>query len=1019
MDSGIAGCRATCKNITSLYARELDNFLSEFVLQASTNQSPEPYNIISVSEKAKYFISGDADIRRFFSLMDRCREDEIIMHLAEHQTNAANGLMIDLDRYQLSPKRVFTDEILTMLSDILGSAVAKVLDITERKGDRSFHVFFIAKPVVVLDKFKTESDPLHRQIYKDGMHILLPEYWFAKKIRRQIIANFKEMIVTDELVSEILKADAADSEIGQMVDGNAASVPNHFFGSCKVGKIPYQLVSVSRITIMGSRVHSESIEITKTGTQITLRGIKSTIPANISLAYELSCCFSLVPTQDFAVWLIKREPKCIEIAAAAAPLICGAATSLDAQISIEEDFSSPEIRRDFASFDEERAIIADEIRLLEKKSEHLAFINRLLWILDISYASEYEKWFKVLCILAEEGSKAEIIARFFSMRCKEKYSYSGFIKVWDSIRSRQAVLPREGKLSIGSLIFWAKETDENAYKEALLLNEEQTVEQMIYKNDGFLGHSHFSELLCGNVRNMYVVDADSQGCAPHTWFEFVIDPAKTQKHGELFKWRRLSIPHALFIYIASHYSEVLDRCSNRLLEARDSLIHQKIAEQDENRIKELNRRIKRAETVIGTTGKTKKQLASEPFRTSVIKDTEHRLAVRNFAESLDADPEIIGVGNGILRIRNPVQLISGFHEMRVMKFTRADYIPFDENNPQIRHLLSVYHQIYLEDDVFEFMLCYLSTWLDGHDAARILVLLVGGGKNGKSFSMQMAQAALGLDYVKTLKMQLLTSNTERAESANSAFMQLDGIRGGYFDEANAEETLNIARIKSIVSPGHQSGRELFSPQKNFKIIANLCALSNFVFNVPTTDNGTWDRLRLYNNKARFVPHPDPRNPNEHKEDINLVKLKINDPAYQSAMLSILVHYYQIFHDKYGGDFANIPTPTIDSETEEFRNRMDPVNRFIAEMLIFAPNGVVIPLERIVNRYQSERAKTSGSSERGDAEKIASLFENSRIHKLVFAGDDGKKYVRHCRVKERFEDTPDVGESSFTRTTNIE
>jgi hypothetical protein len=175
--------------------------------------------------------------------------------------------------------------------------------------------------------------------------------------------------------------------------------------------------------------------------------------------------------------------------------------------------------------------------------------------------------------------------------------------------------------------------------------------------------------------------------------------------------------------------------------------------------------------------------------------------LRGFCDALDTYEDIIGVGNGVLKIGQSPQLIKGYHEYKISRFTETEYVPFDMNNPHIRTLLQAFRDIFPEEDVFKFMLYHASTGLDCKSCAGLLLLLVGGGQNGKSFFAQMIHETLGDMYCATGKPGLLINTHERSNEANSAQMQLRGKRYFYFDEFNKCSVLDPARIKTICNPG--------------------------------------------------------------------------------------------------------------------------------------------------------------------------------------------------------------------------
>jgi phage/plasmid-associated DNA primase len=225
-------------------------------------------------------------------------------------------------------------------------------------------------------------------------------------------------------------------------------------------------------------------------------------------------------------------------------------------------------------------------------------------------------------------------------------------------------------------------------------------------------------------------------------------------------------------------------------------------------------------------------------------------------------------------------LIKGFHEYKISKFTETDYVPYDPENPYVKTLMKAFSDIFPENDVRDFMLYHASTGLDARESACLLLLLVGGGQNGKSFFAKMVHNTLGNMYCAAGKSALLTAPIERAENANSAQMQMRDKRYFYFDEFNKCEVLNTGRVKAIVNPGWQSGRDLNQRQSNFRNTCNPVALSNFDFIIDTTDHGTWRRIYYYRNKVKFTDKPNPNNRYEKMVDTRYMDEYTNDPLFK-------------------------------------------------------------------------------------------------------------------------------------------
>jgi phage/plasmid-associated DNA primase len=369
----------------------------------------------------------------------------------------------------------------------------------------------------------------------------------------------------------------------------------------------------------------------------------------------------------------------------------------------------------------------------------------------------------------------------------------------------------------------------------------------------------------------------------------------------------------------------------------------------------------------------------------------------------------------VLKIGLEPKLIKGFHEYKVSRFTEVEYVdrPFDPYSGHRKRLLQWSKDIFPEPDVNTFMWMHAATGLDFCESACILLLLVGGGQNGKTSWAKMVHNTLGNQYCAVGKSSLLTSPFERGENANSAQMQMRDKRWFYFDEFNKSEEINVARMKSLVNPNWQSGRDLREKQTIFRNTCNPVAFSNYDFTFPanTNDHGTWRRIYYYRNKAKFSKRPNKENPYEKLADDNWITTYPNDPSFKTAMLECMVYHYQIYCREYDRDLKKIPVPTIMRETEDFRNRQDTVNRFITQMIVKSPNGDPLSLTTLSTKYcewYNRNVKMVAHS----STEVQSAIENSRLSSSFEFTNSGVKLLFRHRIKLTAEEPLMPGEEEL-------
>ena len=935
------------RNISS-NLRELNSLLSKYVAERGDTES----NIVNVMAKRTYKLPT-AEVEKFFTLLDNCRKEALELHFSERQENSIykhSGIMIDFDYYQSTSTPQITTGHIDDLVRHFCRILKDTLDFSEHyvRGRYVFRVFVIKKPEIKLTtKMLTErnvansaaSGTMPVPLYKDGFHILVPEIQICKGVKRYLLDQLISRGIIKDVFEDIPHINGPES----MLDTMSASNPVHFFGCSKVDSVPYLLTDVYEITFFGDMCESRKLNA------------DDILGGPYNLTYELSLSFYLESIGGKKTWLCKRK---FEHKA-----------ELASKINVE--LPPAEVK-----FDEDLSVV----RLNNPSAK---YIHDLLNILDISYATDYNKWFRVICAVAHTGASEDYkaIARDFSKRNPAAWNPREFERVWnEALKFRHDRRP----VTIGSLRYWARQSSPHAYAEIEKTYYAEMLLGFAFKYEGRIEHAHVASichLMCGDK---FVVDRgfdEANGRYRYIWFEFVT-PGQSMKKGEVYKWRPEDKPVNLHLFISDRMSNIYDQVYAEL-ESRFN------KSQNANYSKLLSTTMKNIKIY-------KARLSNDGFQNGVISQCVYKFLCRGFCDELDSYEDIIGVGNGVLRLGVEPQLIQGHHEYRISKYTDVDYIPYDPENPYVKTLLQAFRDIFPEKDVFEFAMFHAATGLDARESACILWILVGGGQNGKTFYLKMIHNTLGPMYSASGKPSLLTAPVERGESANSAQMQQKGKRYFYMDEFNSSCTLNDARIKMMTTPGWQSGRDLYQRQVNFKNTANPVAASNFEFHVDTTDHGTWRRIYRYSMKVKFCKDPNPNNPYEKKANDKYLTEYTNDINYRRAMLSIMVHYYSRLMREYDGDLKNIPVPTIWRETEEFRNRCDCMNRFITQMLVKS-NSSTLSMSDLVMGY-SQWYRLNIKEVRLSPIDIQSQFENSRIAKYLERRAGGALVLPGFRIR---------------------
>jgi len=942
--------------------RDLGVFLG--TAEIATEKRDPATNIINLYSGKTYNISPKYQ-EEFFTHLEKCRQDNMTMHYLErvYTTDLTHsGIMLDFDHKQRVKEPVILDRHLNDLVRLITKALVDVVDFraTTHADEYKYHIFIIKRPAITEIAAGAANEP---PMYKDGFHILIPEIQVTKELKR----HFIDYLIKQHVFERAFASIDGIGDANKMIDMNSAHVPVHLLGHCKLNKLPYGLSHIFEINM---RSEDGDVEIQRR--EVPLLEIAA---RKHNLTYELSLSFYLRTIGGQPTWLNKQR---FEHHPTLAAYIRDQTAIIAAK---QENTPFDDILRMNVENDNElnSPIFGDP------RNKNL---RALLAMLDDSYAQEYNKWFRVLCVIAHcGGDKMRPFAEEFSKRTHT--IDSRFYITWDSIIASK---PIGQPLTILSLHQWARKCSPQRYDEFKRQDFETYLWNAIIEHNGNLEHAPISKLIHMMWHTQFIVSkSDAKSIRQfYKWYEYVL-PGREMNKGEVYKWRSELRPVNLQLYIADDLPNVFKGIKLKITREREKAL----TNDDTKWWLNLERSFARLCTKLG----------NNTFQDGIIKQAEHRFYVRDFEDKLDSYPDIIGVGNGILKIGAEPELITGFHEYRISKFTETDYVPYNPENPHIQRLERAFSEIYPELDVLNFMLMHAATGLDMRDARGLLVIGVGGGQNGKSFFSKMVTETLGKHYATNGQSAFWTSPMPRSGAPDESLMQFNGMRYIVFDEFERSEVLTNGRLKSTVDPRKQSGRGLYQHNAVQTNTVNPILLSNYDFIIETTDHGTWRRIYYYKNKVKFCENPDPNNKFERKCDRRMYYEWPNDNNYKMAMLSILVHYYQRLCREYGGDIAAVPVPTISRETTVFRSRQDVLDRFLNQMIVRSPSSIIpINIHKIVQKYVEYRRQNNISRDvQLNVDDVIAQLENSRIGGLLAPGPSGQKVLNGYRMKQSIDE----------------
>jgi putative DNA primase/helicase len=214
------------------------------------------------------------------------------------------------------------------------------------------------------------------------------------------------------------------------------------------------------------------------------------------------------------------------------------------------------------------------------------------------------------------------------------------------------------------------------------------------------------------------------------------------------------------------------------------------------------------------------------------------------AGSLDTKEHLLGVANGVVDLRTG-ELRPGHQNDLITKQAGTHYDP----KAECPKWLAFLEQVMLGDLEMVAYLQMLSGYAaTGSTDEHMMVVLLGGGRNGKSLFLELLAAAIG-DYAQTMPAASLMESRKGDANGSGPSSDLARMRGARYvqaSETNAGCRLAESKVKSMTSSDTQIARFLNQEFFEFKPTHTMFLATNHRPTIKGADKGIWSRLRLIN-----------------------------------------------------------------------------------------------------------------------------------------------------------------------------
>jgi P4 family phage/plasmid primase-like protien len=229
-----------------------------------------------------------------------------------------------------------------------------------------------------------------------------------------------------------------------------------------------------------------------------------------------------------------------------------------------------------------------------------------------------------------------------------------------------------------------------------------------------------------------------------------------------------------------------------------------------------------------------------------LAQAEHPIA--DAGAGWDADPMLLGVLNGVVELQSG-RLRPGRREDRV---TMATAVPFDPAATCARFERFLVELFPDDPELIAFLQRAFGYSLTGLTFEQILLLLLGGGANGKGTLTQTFHRILG-DYAYT--MPFATVELHQRSSIPNDLAALVGRRFVDASETNDGTRLNESRVKALTGCDPITARFLHAEFFTFEPVAKFWLSVNHRPVVRDDSHAFWRRIRLIPFTQTFAINP--------------------------------------------------------------------------------------------------------------------------------------------------------------------
>jgi len=760
--------------------------------------------------------------------------------------------LIDLDLH-FDKETVIDEDLIVDFCNELQAVITDITNYCEKNTEIKMYIQ------------KRDSGYFSKDIYKNGVHIIIPDFICDVKIQLLIRKRFLELNNLQELFNTINKSEDIFDEA--VIEKNGF----YLYGCGKADIGPYKIFKIFTFDLENEEIFSSDF-------------LNKDLDINTIISYSQrktynSAKISLIKDKFKDLLEVVEEKKVVlkSVNKSVIKLKSKSATN-----SIKELSDSESV-------------------------EYIYLLNNI----NPERFDNYQDWMKIAILLKQSG----IAFYYFNLFSKKsnKYNELECLNFWNNLDLKN----NKEKITIGSLFSWFKEDSPEEY--SLYIDNFKRLLELGTQNQISI---FYFQLIENNIqmKKYYYNEENNEWYymkQNKTWSITKRDPLSLRN--DIISVYRTIIDKKIEYYnikkckIETEYnklkiSEQQKKLDNELVNLNDKSILESKINDIKMTIKNMIKLTKMIENI--NDDKAIMDYLKIKFRNDDINinsfNKPNLFSAKNLVFDMTIEnKKIIG-----WRTINPDDLI--------MKTTNFNYItkPLIEEQNMIK---SIIYSIFENNDMVAFIFRLFSRYLNGSRAgAQYFYLFTGIGANGKSLLFNFLMDCFG-DYATTVEDTTLTHVQTRANEHNDDLAKLPGCRLALVKEFQEGATVNCKIIKEITGDDIIRAREIHKKQINFKPQSHLGVICNTKPKFNESTDAMNRRNIVIDFPFRFCikegdDPSDEKFTDKDRKMNNQLSLLLKQENYQIALLQILTEVY-INNYSIILDITNIPNNVLENTTK--------------------------------------------------------------------------------------------------------